>query len=253
LLRDARWDSPRASEVPIVGAPAPIAVARAVIGLRLRRASRLVAGRWAGASLGGGLAGLAAGVVGGLVLVALPGSPAPLAVVAVLSTIGAAAGAVGGAGVGAGLAMAEAVARSRRGLALVAGAAMGGGLVGFLSQWLARSSLAALVGVVVAAGGALEGVVIGGAAGLGYAVATRWTRDGLAAPTGRRRLSAALLTAGLCGAAALGLTLTGHPLVGGTVHAIARAAHGSQAIIGAGEGTLFGFGLALGLMRRPAA
>jgi hypothetical protein len=73
--------------------------------------------------------------------------------------------------------------------------------------------------------------------------------------------------------AALALTLTGRPLVGGTVHAIARAAQGSQvtltplgrligepdfgpvsqAIIGAGEGALFGLGLALGLMRRPTS
>jgi hypothetical protein len=68
------------------------------------------------------------------------------------------------------------------------------------------------------------------------------------------------------------LTVAGRPLVGGTVHAIARAAHGSQvtlaplgrligepgfgpisqAIIGFGEGALFGFGVALGLMRRPS-
>jgi hypothetical protein len=60
--------------------------------------------------------------------------------------------------------------------------------------------------------------------------------------------------------------------VGGTVHAIARAAQGSQVslaplgqllgepgfgpvsqgIIGFGEAALFGFGLALGLMRRPS-
>ena len=76
-----------------------------------------------------------------------------------------------------------------------------------------------------------------------------------------------------CGLAALALTLAGRPLVGGTIHAIAAAAQGSQmlltplarligepdfgpvtsAIIGTAEGVLFGAGLALGLTRRPKA
>ena len=87
---------------------------------------------------------------------------------------------------------------------------------------------------------------------------------------GRDRLAAALVTSALCALGALMLTLAGRPLVGGTVHAIARAAHGSatltplgrligdpdfgrvsQAILGAAEGALFGFGTALGLTRRP--
>jgi hypothetical protein len=122
-------------------------------------------------------------------------------------------------------------------------------------------------------GGSVEGLVIGGAAGLGYAMATRHAKGGLAAPRGRRRLQAAALTAACCGLGALALTLTGRPLIGGTVHAIARAAYGSQAtltplgrligepdfgpvsqaLIGAGEGTLFGFGLAFGLTRRPSS
>jgi hypothetical protein len=70
---------------------------------------------------------------------------------------------------------------------------------------------------------------------------------------------------------ALLLALAGRPLVGGTIHAIAEASQGSQAaltplatligepdfgrmsraVIGTGEGALFGFGLALGLTRRP--
>ncbi|MBI4266034.1 MAG: transcriptional regulator [Acidobacteria bacterium] len=271
LLRDARWELPEACEVPILGSPAPFAVARALVALRLRRVARMVAVRWVGASAGGGLAGVAAGVAGGAILAAAPGSAAPIAVAPVLAVIGGACGAIGGAGVGAGLSVAEAVARSRRGAALVGGAALGGGLVGVAAQWMARWMLLALVGVRLDVGGGLEGLAIGAAAGAGYAVATRRTHDGLAAPRGRRRLRAAAPIAVLCGLAALAVTLGGRPLVGGTVHEIAKAARGSQvtlaplgrligepdfgpvsrAIIGAGEGALFGLGLALGLMRRP--
>jgi DNA-binding winged helix-turn-helix (wHTH) protein len=271
LLRDTRWDAAGASRVAILGAPAPIATAAALVALRLRRAARLGATRWAAASLGGGVAGVVAGATGGLILAAAPGSTAPIALVVVLAVIGGACGALGGAGVGAGLSVAETIARSQRSLALVVGASLGGGLVGFLAQWLGRWSLAALVGVHLETGGGLEGLVIGGATGLGYAVGTARTEGGLAAPRGRRRLKVAALTAIACGLGAWALTAAGRPLVGGTIHDIAQASAGSQAtltplgrligepgfgpitraIIGMGEGALFGFGLALGLTRRP--
>ena len=271
LLRDTRWETADAGPVPILGQPAPITAAAALVSLRLRRAARIAAARWVGASIGSGLAGIVGGATGGLILTAAPGSAAPIAVAAVLAVIGGCCGAVGGAGVGAGLSVAEAIARSQRTISLVCGAALGGGLVGSAVQWLGRWSLAALVGVHVDTGGGLEGLVIGGAAGLGYAVATSRAEGGLAAPRGRRRLSAAVLVAGACGLGALGVTLTGRPLVGGTVHAIAQASQGSQAtltplgaligepdfglvtgaVIGTGEGALFGLGLALGLTRRP--
>jgi hypothetical protein len=65
--------------------------------------------------------------------------------------------------------------------------------------------------------------------------------------------------------------MKGRPLMGGTIHAIAEASAGSQAVltplgrligdpdfgpltravIGTGEAALFGFGLAIGLTRRP--
>jgi hypothetical protein len=93
----------------------------------------------------------------------------------------------------------------------------------------------------------------------------------MAAPRGRRRVGAALVTALICGLAGLALALAGRPLVGGTIHAIAAAAAGSRAtlaplgrligepdfgpvssaILAFGEGALFGLGLAYGLMRRP--
>jgi DNA-binding winged helix-turn-helix (wHTH) protein len=273
LLRDARWESPQAEDVPVLGSPAPIAVSRELIAFRLRRAGRVTALRWAGAVIGGGLAGVIAGAMGGLLLTAAPGSAEPIAVIPVLAAIGGACGAIGAAGVGAGLSLAEAVARSARSIALIGGAAFGGALVGSAVQWLTRWSFLALVGIHVETGGALEGLVIGATAGLGYAIGTLRTGDGLAAPRGRQRFRAATLTALLSGAGALALTLAGRPLVGGTLHEIAREAHGSQItltpiarligepdfgpvsqrLIGTGEGAVFGFGMALGLMRRPSS
>ena len=78
------------------------------------------------------------------------------------------------------------------------------------------------------------------------------------------------VTAAACGLAALALALAGRPLVGGTIHADRPGLAGSQAtltplgrligepdfgpltsaVIGTGEGALFGLGLALGLTRR---
>jgi DNA-binding winged helix-turn-helix (wHTH) protein len=271
LMRDTRWDVAEAGTVPIVGEPAALATARALVRLRLRRAAAVAATRWATASIGGGVAGLVAGVGGGLILMAAPDSRASFSVVPVLALIGVACGAAGGAGVGAGLAVAESVARSWRAMALVCGAAIGGALAGSAAQWLGRSSLSALVGVNIHIGGALEGVVIGGAAGLGYVLATSHAQGGLAAPRGGRRLAAAGVIAAACGLAALGLALVGRPLVAGTIHVIAEASAGSQAtltplgrllgesnfgpftsaLVATAEGAIFGFGLALGLTRRP--
>jgi DNA-binding winged helix-turn-helix (wHTH) protein len=233
----------------------------------LERAAPALADRWTAAAAGAGLAGTVGGTLGGLILASAPDSAAPLAVVPVLAVIGACCGAAGGAGVGAGLAAAEALDRSRRTVALVLGAAIGGGIVGTTAQWLARWSLAALVGVRLDVGGTLEGLCLGAAAGLGYGVATPET-----GPAARHapRLRVAALTAASCGLAALLLTSAGRPLVGGTIHAIATGSGGSpaaltpvgrligetdfgplsSAIIGTGEAVLFGLGLALGLRRR---
>jgi DNA-binding winged helix-turn-helix (wHTH) protein len=273
LLRDTRWDSAQADDVPVLGSPAPFAVSRELIASRLRRAARAITLRWVSAATGGGVAGMLAGAAGGLLLTAVPDSTEPIAVIPVLAVIGGVCGALGGAGVGAGLSVAEAVARSTRGIALIAGAALGGALVGSAVQWLTRWSLLALVGVQMEAGGGIEGLIIGAGAGLGYAIGTSQVEGGLAAPRGRQRLRAAALTALLCGVGALSLTLAGRPLVGGTLHGIARQARGSQItltplarligepdfgpasqrLIGTAEGAVFGFGLALGLTRRPSS
>lgn len=224
------------------------------------------------ASAGGALAGIAAGGVGGLILVAAPGSAAPIALAPVLAVVGGGCGAVGGAGVGAGFALAEAWTSGPRGPALAAGGALGGGLVGAAVQWLTHWSLATLVGVDIDVGGGLEGLVIGGAAGLAFAIGTRRTPDGLPEPRGSRLTAALIITLG-CGMAGLALTLAGFPLAGGTIHAIADAADGSRAtlaplgrligepdfgpvsraILAFGESAVFGLGLARALIRRPDA
>jgi DNA-binding winged helix-turn-helix (wHTH) protein len=270
LLRDTRWDVAGAGSVPILGQPSALAVAYAVVSLRLRRAAAVASARWAGASIGGGLAGALAGAAGGVMLMAAPGSAASFAVVPVLAVVGGCCGAAGGAGVGAGLSAAESIARSLRGVVLIGGGAFGGGVAGAAAQWFSRWTLAALVGIHLNTGGAVEGIVIGGAAGLGYSLATSRV-EGLAAPRGRDRIRVAAVTSAACGLAALGLTVAGWPLVGGTIHAIAQASAGSQAaltplarligepdfghltaaVIGTGEGAVFGFGVTLGLTRRP--
>jgi DNA-binding winged helix-turn-helix (wHTH) protein len=271
LLRDTRWDVAEAGAVPIFGAPSAMAVIAELVSLRLRRAAAVASARWAGASIGAGMAGATAGAAGGLLLAAAPGTAASLAVVPVLAGIGAGCGAAAGAGVGAGLSAAESIVRSRRAIAVICGGALGGGIAGWAVQWLGRWSLAALVGVSLDIGGGAEGLVIGSAAGLSYSVTTSHADGGLAAPRGRRRLRVAAVTAVACGLAALALTMAGRPLVGGTIHAIAQASVGSQAtltplgrligepdfgpvtsaLIGTGEGALFGLGLTLGLTRRP--
>jgi DNA-binding winged helix-turn-helix (wHTH) protein len=227
---------------------------------------------------GAALAGAAAGIAGGLLLNAASGRAAPLALVPVLVVVGAAAGAAGGLGVGGGLAFAESSSRLRNAAGLTAGGAAGGAAVGTAVQSLMRSSLAALFGLNLPIGGAVEGLVIGAAAGAGYTIARRHTgmppgRSGRLASAARsRRHGAAIITA-FCAAAALALAWAGRPLVGGTLHAIAREARGSQislaplgrligepdfgplsqALIAAWEGGIFGCGVGMAVFRRSHA
>lgn len=250
---DVRSDAPADDPTPV---PAPPATGREL--------------PWAWGAAGGALAGIATGGVGGLILAAAPGSTAPLALAPVLAAIGGTCGALGGAGVGAGLAFAEAKASSHRGLASAMAGALGGGLVGITVQWLTRWGLTGLLGLDLHVGGGLEGVVIGGGAGLGFAIATRTSPDGPAAPRGGKRLRAGLIIALCCGLAGLALTLAGRPLASGTIHALADAADGSRAtlaplarligepdfgpvsgaIFAFVEGAMFGLGLTCGLLRR---
>lgn len=270
LLRDTRWDSPHAGPVPILGAPDAIAVAWHVVRPRLRRLAGLAAARWADALLGGGLAGAVAGGLGGLLLATIPAATAPITAVPVLAAIGAVCGAAGAAGVGAGLSVAESVLRSRRTLGLIAGGAMGGATIGTAIELLGRWSVALLAGRALAVGGGIEGLVLGAAAGFGYALATRRSSGGLAAPRGAARVRTVLSVAATCGLAGLALALTGRQLVGGTLHLLAQGAGGGQtllsplgsligepgfgpataSLISLGESATFGLGLAVGLTRR---
>lgn len=269
LLRDTRWDTPLSSPVPILGAPDAAATALHVARLRIGRAAGLAAARWAAASAGGALAGTVGGAVGGLLLTSVPGSGAPLSVAPVLAVIGLGCGAVAGAGVASGMAGAEVVLRSWRTTGVVVGGALGGWLVGAAIQLESRWFLQVLTGTTPPVGGAVEGLTIGAALAAGYALSTRSISDGAPAPRGAARATVALVTSAACATAALALALSGHPLVGGSVHLIARSVSGhglleplggligepdfgrvTGGLIASGEGLIFGLGVALGLTRR---
>ena len=112
-----------------------------------------------------------------------------------------------------------------------------------------------------------------GAIGVGLALSTRTADAGFAAPQGRQRFITSVVIGAASAVGALALALAGTPLVGGTIHAIAQASGGSdaaltplsrwlgepsfgpvtRALIGTGEGLVFGLGIALGLTDRPSA
>lgn len=271
-LRDSRWDVPGAGPVPLVGAPGGARALAILFGLRLRRARRLAGERWFKAATGGALAGLVSGVLGGTALWLGPGSHMTPTVPIVLGLLGMAVGGAGAAGVGAGLAAAEVLVRSRRRLSLAVFGALGGALAGATSHLVAQWTIQGLFGRDMSPiGGSFEGLVMGGAIGLGYGLATPRPEGGMATPAGRARVRVALLT-GLAGAiAALLLAATGSHLGAMSLDFMARSFPGSQVsfepiarllgesapgwltrlAIGAGEGLAFGAGLAFGLTHRP--
>jgi DNA-binding winged helix-turn-helix (wHTH) protein len=273
MLRDARWDVPGAGAVPLVGAGGRVGPVLALVRLRLRRAARLAGHRWAGAAAGGAFAGLAAGVLGGLALLLVPASEATGPVVVALALVGAVAGGCGAAGVGAGLAAAEALARSRRTAALVTCGAVGGATAGLLAHAAAAAVLASMFGQGgEAVGGALEGLVLGAATGLGYGAATtRLQGGGMASPHGLRRLAAALAAGACCALAGVALALLGRNLVAASLDALASQFEGStvglaplarllgeqhlrpltRTLLSGFEGLFLGAGIVLGLTRRP--
>jgi hypothetical protein len=203
----------------------------------------------------------------------IPESQAGAEVVVALALIGGVAGAVGAARVGAGLAAAEALARSERALALALCGAAGGMAVGGLAHEVARALVSGVFGRDLASRtGLLEGLVLGAATGVGYAMSTSLhPGGGMAAPRGRARASAALVTGGACALAAVILSLAGRHLVASTLDVMAAAFEGSKvglapiasllgeddlrpmtrALVSAFEGFMFGAGVAFGLTRRP--
>jgi DNA-binding winged helix-turn-helix (wHTH) protein len=225
------------------------------------------------AALGTAAAGVLGGLAGGLALRLVPGSDTGAQVALTLALVGALAGALGGGGVGAGLAAAGALARSSRTLALAAGGALAGLSTGWLAHHAARAVLTGLFGRdVPGMGGPIEGLVLGAAAGLGYAIATRHAPEEIAtAAPSRARGRAVALTGLAAGIAGVILALAGRHLVGSSLDLMAGAFAGSQVgleplarllgeehlrpvtrmAVSAFEGALFGGGLAFGLTARP--
>jgi DNA-binding winged helix-turn-helix (wHTH) protein len=273
ILRDARWDVPDAGDVPLLSAPQPLDAVRALVGLRLRGAARETSNRVGAAAIGGTIAGLIAGVIGGIALWLVPESQAAANVVTALAIVGAVAGAIGAAGIGAGLAAAEALARSARASALALCGAAGGALAGSVAQLLTLAMIAGMFGRDLSAiGGWLEGLVLGGAAGLGYAASTSLLPGGgLAGPRGRARVRTAIVTGLFCAVAAVLITAAGGHLVSASLDGLAAAFEGSdvglaplarllgetdlrpvtRTVVGAFEGLMLGAGLAFGLTHRP--
>jgi hypothetical protein len=273
-MRDARWNVAGAGDVPLLRDPEALGAIAALIRLRVLDVRRTIAHRWAGASAAGAAGGALAGLCGGIALFLSPTSNARPQSSIALAAIGALAGGIGAAGVGAGVAAAEVLARSRRGLALAGCGAASGAVVAASAHLLLRALLDGLVGLRLPIdGGPLDGFVLGGAAGTGYAWATRQPPGGgLAAPSGRRRLGVVLIVAACCAAGATALALLGRLLVGGIVHEIARASRDAslvlaplghligdsgfgpvtRTIVSAFEGGAFGGSLAWGLTRRPS-
>src|SRR5215831_8973415 len=233
LMRDARWNVPNAGDVPLVSDAEATSTIAALIRLRVSSVRAEVARRWAGAASSGAIGGAAAGICGGLVLFLAPMSQAAPQSALALAAIGAVAGGLGAGAVGAGLAAAEVLARSRRGLALTLCGAAAGGLVALLAHALLQAILEGLVGVHLAyTGGALDGLILGAAAGAGYGLATRQPPGGgLAAPTGPARVKAVAFTGACCAVAAAALALEGRLMVGGLVHDIARTSRDAQLVL----------------------
>ena len=271
-LRETRWDVPGAGPVPLLGHPDWLTAARILFLLRLRRMARLAERRWMAAAAGGAAAGAIAGLLGGLVLRFGPGSTAGDSVLAVLPVLGTAAGGVAAAGVGAGLAAAEAAFRAQRRLALAAAGALSGLAIGAAAHFLGRLVLEGLFGRELSPlAGAVEGLVLGGAVGLGYGLATPTAEGGMATPHGRARLRVALLAGLACALAAGLLGWSGRFLGAMSLDVMAQSFPGSQVglaplarllgeqepgvvtrvAIGAFEGLMFGSGLTAGLTRRP--
>jgi DNA-binding winged helix-turn-helix (wHTH) protein len=272
LLRDTRWDVTGAGPVPLLGEPDLAKTAAFLLWLRLRRTVRVAGRRWMGATAGGALTGFFAATLGGLILCFGPGSQAAASVPMVLGMIGLTVGGLGAAGVGAGLAAAEVLFRSLRGAALVLFGAAGGSTVGAGAHLLALWTIQGLFGRDLSpVAGGFEGLVLGGAAGLGYALTTPRAEGGMAAPKGRERALAVLFTGLCCAAAAVTLATNGSYLGAMSLDFMARAFPGSQVglaplsrllgedgpglvtrvVISGGEGFFFGAGLVLGLTRRP--
>jgi DNA-binding winged helix-turn-helix (wHTH) protein len=249
------------------GSPEPRPATRRPDDAVVSPGSPIAFGRARSAAAGAALAGLGAGLAGGFLLRWAGGWNVPATVSVALGLVGGAVGALGGVGVGTGLAVGE--SRKRRPLALVVFGSLGGGAVGLAASLAGRWTVEGLFGrPIPPVGGGLEGLAIGAAAGLAYALSAPPPQgSGLG---GGARVRAALVTGAVVSATCVAVAILGGRLVGTSLNAIARAFQGSQvglaplarllgepdlgpltrAVLGAWEGFLFGAGVVLGFTRR---
>jgi len=172
-------------------------------------------------TLGAGVAGVVGGLFYGSVVAsqqsgAGAGGASVLLVLLWLTTV---AAVVGGAGVSLGIAVAE---RARRPAWRIVGGAAGGFVVGGIVKLLGLDAFNLLLGHAPGdITGAPEGLVLGGAVGLGSWLAARG-----AAP---RPLARAMALAGAAGGAgAVAILLLGGRLMGGSLDLLARSFPGSR-------------------------
>jgi DNA-binding winged helix-turn-helix (wHTH) protein len=274
LMRDARWNVPGAGAVPLLRDSEAVPAIAAVVRLRMAAVKQTIARRLASAAASGALGGVVAGSVGGIALTLSPASTATPHAALALAAIGALAGGIGAGGVAAGLAAAEVLSRAYRGVALVVFGAVFGSLTAGVADVILRALLESLFGVHLAhANSAIDGFVIGAAAGAGYALTTSQPPGGgIAAPRGSRRVATVMVVGICCAAAAVALASMGRPLIGGLVHEVAQASRDAQLVLAplgraigepdfgpisrrllsAFEGGFFGCSLAWGFTRRPS-
>jgi len=273
ILRDARWDAPTAGPVPLISAHGRIRAIADVVRLRVRHAARLASRRWLRATLSGAVAGTLAGVTGAIAFGLGPVARLDLGLVIALSVIGAGAGALGAAAIGGGMATAETLARSARAVALTVAGAVGGGLAGALARLATVAILHHVFGRNVPhLAGSVEGMILGGVLGCGYAVATgRLAQGGMAAPRGAARWRVAALTGLVVGLTGAVLGATGFLMVATSLDSIANVFAGSsvgldqfvsvvgddrlrsvvRTVVSGFEGLMLGAGIAYGLTHRP--
>lgn len=166
------------------------------------------------AALGGAAAGALGGLVYGLALARPDPGVGAASVVLILMVITALVGLAGGAGVGLGIAVAGSATRRRAVWSLVGGAG-GGMIVGAATKLLGLDAFRLLLGQTPGEiTGAAEGLLLGGAVGLGAWLARRGANPG----RWGRGVSMAALTGGAAGVV---IALSGGRLMGGSLRLLA--------------------------------
>ncbi|WP_326525863.1 winged helix-turn-helix domain-containing protein [Sphingomonas sp.] len=194
----------------VVQEPAPVAPALPPMH-PLRRALLLTGA----GTIGAGLAGLVGGLLYGFIGAAQPLQPGmgAASVLLVLLCLTILVALLGGAGVSAGIA-ASGLLPGRAFRLSIAGGALGGLVVGAVAKLLGLDAFNLLLGRSPGdITGAGEGLVLGGAAGLGFWLAVRG-----AAPLARQ----VAIAGGIGAMAGLGITLAGGRLLGGSLDLLAR-------------------------------